>query len=961
MRSWRPLLAALIATALPVLGQTGADTTRPTVTSFELDTPTATPTSARMIITFNEPVTGVDASDFQINGTLTSSATLTSVAPGPTAATYYVAFAYTGTSGSLQMAIKSSGTGITDAAGNAFVGQGTAATTAYPVNNTPPPEVVLPTVTSLVAPASVSSSPTNLTLIFSEAVAGVSADDFFVSSGATVGVITGTGTTWTVPVSFTGTTPVSVTVIGGATSNIRDAATHWFAGGSTGATVLFSPTGGSVTAPAITSLLTASIVAGAPFSYTITGSNSPTSLTATSLPTGLTYASPNVTGSVATPGVYNIALGASNTAGSDSKTLVLTVTAPTTVVAPIVTSPLTASIVAGASFSYTVTGSNSPTSLTATGLPAGLTYASPNVTGSIATPGVYNIALGASNTAGSDNKTLVLTVTAPTTVVVPVVTSPLTTTGIAGMPLSYTITGSNSPTSFTASGLPAGLTFTSPNVTGTVATPGVYNLTVRATNSAGTDSKTLVLTVTAPTSTVVAPVVTSPLTATVIAGMPFSYTITGLNSPTSFTATGLPTGLTFTAPNVTGGVATPGVYNLTIRATNTAGTDTKTLVLTVIAPDTGGKGPVTVIKRGDGLIPGQPFTLPAMTASGQPIMWVLVSGNATLNGNVLTPKNKGAVVVRAFTAGNTDATRIPVAEYEIETDEDNKKPGKSAHRDRLSNLSSRLQISNTDSNRAAIAGFVVTGNSPKQVLVRAIGPGLGALGLSNVAPGATLQLHDQSGAVIAQNDGWKGDAAIAAAGERVGAFKLAVGSSDSALLITLPPGLYTAIVGAKGNGLALLEVYDAASSTEASTEQLINISTRGYVDSGDGNLIAGFVITGAAPKRVLVRGIGAALTNFGVANALADPVLELYTAGGTTLVARNDNWGTAQVTNTTIATPHAEMLATMKATGAFPLADGSKDAAILVTLMPGNYSAVVTGANRTTGAGLVEIYEVPNP
>ena len=876
MRSWRPLLAALIATALPVLGQTGADTTRPTVTSFELDTPTATPTSARMIITFNEPVTGVDASDFQINGTLTSSATLTSVAPGPTAATYYVAFAYTGTSGSLQMAIKSSGTGITDAAGNAFVGQGTAATTAYPVNNTPPPEVVLPTVTSLVAPASVSSSPTNLTLIFSEAVAGVSADDFFVSSGATVGVITGTGTTWTVPVSFTGTTPVSVTVIGGATSNIRDAATHWFAGGSTGATVLFSPTGGSVTAPAITSLLTASIVAGAPFSYTITGSNSPTSLTATSLPTGLTYASPNVTGSVATPGVYNIALGASNTAGSD-------------------------------------------------------------------------------------NKTLVLTVTAPTTVVVPVVTSPLTTTGIAGMPLSYTITGSNSPTSFTASGLPAGLTFTSPNVTGTVATPGVYNLTVRATNSAGTDSKTLVLTVTAPTSTVVAPVVTSPLTATVIAGMPFSYTITGLNSPTSFTATGLPTGLTFTAPNVTGGVATPGVYNLTIRATNTAGTDTKTLVLTVIAPDTGGKGPVTVIKRGDGLIPGQPFTLPAMTASGQPIMWVLVSGNATLNGNVLTPKNKGAVVVRAFTAGNTDATRIPVAEYEIETDEDNKKPGKSAHRDRLSNLSSRLQISNTDSNRAAIAGFVVTGNSPKQVLVRAIGPGLGALGLSNVAPGATLQLHDQSGAVIAQNDGWKGDAAIAAAGERVGAFKLAVGSSDSALLITLPPGLYTAIVGAKGNGLALLEVYDAASSTEASTEQLINISTRGYVDSGDGNLIAGFVITGAAPKRVLVRGIGAALTNFGVANALADPVLELYTAGGTTLVARNDNWGTAQVTNTTIATPHAEMLATMKATGAFPLADGSKDAAILVTLMPGNYSAVVTGANRTTGAGLVEIYEVPNP
>jgi len=201
MRPWRPLLAALLATALPAFGQSGADTTRPTVSSFELDLATATPTSARMIITFSEPVSGVDASDFAANATLSASATLTSVTPGPNAATYYVGFNYTGTSGSLQMAIKSAGTGITDAAGNTFVGGGIAATAAYPVNNAPPPDTTLPAVTSFVAPAPVSASPVNLTLVFNESVTGVNAADFHASPGATIGTVTGSGTTWTVPVT----------------------------------------------------------------------------------------------------------------------------------------------------------------------------------------------------------------------------------------------------------------------------------------------------------------------------------------------------------------------------------------------------------------------------------------------------------------------------------------------------------------------------------------------------------------------------------------------------------------------------------------------------------------------------------------------------------------------------------------------------------------------------------------
>lgn len=184
----------------------------------------------------------------------------------------------------------------------------------------------------------------------------------------------------------------------------------------------------------------------------------------------------------------------------------------------------------------------------------------------------------------------------------PVVTSPLTAAVVAGASFSYIITGSNSPTSFSATGLPAGLTFTSPNITGSVATASVYNITVGVTNATGSDSKTLILTVTPAGGSAAVPSITSPLTATIAAGTPFAYTITGTNSPTSFTATGLPAGLTFSSSKITGTITAPGVYNLTLRATNAASSDTETLILMVAAPgpgSVGGKGPVTVIKRGD--------------------------------------------------------------------------------------------------------------------------------------------------------------------------------------------------------------------------------------------------------------------------------------------------------------------------------------------------------------------------
>ncbi|MEY4938714.1 MAG: hypothetical protein RIQ93_449, partial [Verrucomicrobiota bacterium] len=216
-----------------------------------------------------------------------------------------------------------------------------------------------------------------------------------------------------------------------------------------------------------------------------------------------------------------------------------------------------------------------------------------------------------------------------------------------------------------------------------------------------------------------------------------------------------------------------------------------------------------------------------------------------------------------------------------------------------------------------------------------------------------------AGRIIAVNDGWKADAALAAAAERVGAFKLKEGSHDSAMLVTLAPGAYTAQVASSANGIALIEVYDGSSAAESSSEQLINMSTRGEVDVGQGNLIAGFIVTGEEPKRVLIRGIGPGLARYNVAGVLADPTLDLMTAGGAMTLARNDNWELPEQAMGGLTTA-AEATAAARAAGAFPLDPASKDAVLLVTLMPGTYSAIMRGANNTRGTGLIEVYEVPN-
>jgi DNA-binding beta-propeller fold protein YncE len=274
---------------------------------------------------------------------------------------------------------------------------------------------------------------------------------------------------------------------------------------------------------------------------------------------------------------------------------------------------------------------------------------------------------------------------------------------------------------------------------------------------------------------------------------------------------------------------------------------------------------------------------------------------------------------------------------------------------RFVNLSSRLRTIDGNTSRAFIAGFVVSGSSPKPMLVRAVGPSLSQFGISGMLANPRLQIFSGT-QMVAENDDWSDTPTMRATWDRVGAFALNAGSRDAAVVVTLAPGSYSAHVLANGgDGVALVEVYDAEAAQPAT--QLINLSTRGFVDTGDGVLVAGFAVTGDTPKRVLVRGVGPALAGFNVSGPLPDPVLKVFS--GTTVLAQNDDWETPQaVAGAPAPAGGAEIATVSTGAGAFTLPPGSKDAALLITLPAGSYSAVVSGAGGATGAALVEVYEV---
>ncbi|MEY2881074.1 MAG: hypothetical protein RLZZ15_3454, partial [Verrucomicrobiota bacterium] len=277
-----------------------------------------------------------------------------------------------------------------------------------------------------------------------------------------------------------------------------------------------------------------------------------------------------------------------------------------------------------------------------------------------------------------------------------------------------------------------------------------------------------------------------------------------------------------------------------------------------------------------------------------------------------------------------------------------------AQESRLANLST---LATTGSGATVLAaGFVIGPGPSKQVLIRAVGPTLGtAFGVPGSLADPVLTVFNASNATVARNDNWLAvDAATFAA---VGAFALPTNSRDSALVVTLAPGNYTAQVTSASisapSGAALVEVYELPDSTGASA-RLINTSTSLQVTAGAVPII-GFVVTpGTGTRKFLLRASGPALAPFGVAGTLSDPSLALNSSAGA-ILATNDNWSTPVGATASSATTLSSAFA---AAGAFAFPAGSRDAALLVDLAPGNYGLQLTGVGGGSGISLVEVYDV---
>jgi hypothetical protein len=261
---------------------------------------------------------------------------------------------------------------------------------------------------------------------------------------------------------------------------------------------------------------------------------------------------------------------------------------------------------------------------------------------------------------------------------------------------------------------------------------------------------------------------------------------------------------------------------------------------------------------------------------------------------------------------------------------------------RVVNLSVRTNAGIND--QTLIVGLVINGSGSKTLLARGVGPGI-ATAVPTALGDPKLRFLANSGTELEANNDW--DAGLTTTFASLGASPLAAGSKDAAIYRAIPGGVYAFHVFPNDNksGIALAELYDGDAT--AVPAEIVNISARTQVGTGDNILIAGFVITGNAPKTLLIRGVGPTLAGQGVTGVLADPQLYLFGTAGP--ITSNDDWGGTAALKTAFATVGAGGLA----------ADNSKDAALLVTLMPGVYSAQVSGVGGTTGVGLVEIFLMP--
>jgi sugar lactone lactonase YvrE len=254
----------------------------------------------------------------------------------------------------------------------------------------------------------------------------------------------------------------------------------------------------------------------------------------------------------------------------------------------------------------------------------------------------------------------------------------------------------------------------------------------------------------------------------------------------------------------------------------------------------------------------------------------------------------------------------------------------------LLNLSTRAFIGTNTG--VLIAGFILQGSHPATLVLRGIGPSLASNGISNALVDPVIELHDGSGNLLATNNNWA-QASNAAVIRTSG---LAPSDArESALLVTLNAGNYSVVMHGVNDiqGIGLIELYDL----QQTTARAANISSRGLVLTGDNVMIAGFILGGTQGKQIILRALGPSLRNSGINDFLADPEIQLVNANGA-IVASNDDWQQS---------PNATAIRNLG------FAPGSpSEAAILVTLNPSSYTAIVRGGVQDTGVALVEVYDL---
>jgi hypothetical protein len=546
----------------------------------------------------------------------------------------------------------------------------------------------------------------------------------------------------------------------------------------------------------------------------------------------------------------------------------------------------------------------------------------------------------------------------------PVMSGPTSVIATVNQFFVYQVIASNHPASYGTSALPAGLSFNSTLgvISGIPTSTGTTQVQLSATNADGVGFANVAIQVARP-STIPPVAIISGTSAYFYAGQPFAFQVVtqGATAKARLSATGLPTGLSVDPVTglISGITNAIGSFLVTLTLTDGSLTTTATLQLTFTAD---GGYPVTtnantvIVPRGQTFnytiaTPGasDPNDRPSFAMAGtlpQGLSFNAATGtiSGTYTGPLLSssinPSDSGGDPpdVKALSGGallgsiqlfgtNSHGTSTFQLLFLA--------PPSGAV-----NISTRLFVGTGDN--VLIGGFIITGNAPKVVIVRAIGPSTGV-------PGAlldpVLELHSGSNVVI--NDNWRTgtpnqeqiikDTTIPPTDDR-----------ESAIVAGLDPGNYTAIVSGKNGstGIAVVEVYDlgTASLDTGSKAQLAQISSRGNVLSGDNVMIGGFIVSGVTTK-VLVRAIGPSLGAFGITNALQDPTLELHNGSGT-IIRSNDNWK--------IREDGSSQQAEVEATTVPPTDD--RESAIVQSLAPGPFTAIVRGKNNTTGVALVEVY-----